>query len=325
MSRLLTLIVLLLVLTSTIPCSMAADIPPPDDTVQSYLHALDIKRAYEASQYVYFNTQKMQFGHSPSYISMLLTRWETRYGKGKFNLTNLQFIDKKLSDDGMQAVLGVKYDIVSTNDPTKVLESHTEYYRLEYIGGWKIITTDTSPLELLPTDELPEPPAQAVGTSPIDVLADSAAYLLPLAVVLALVGFRLNSMEKKRRRGGAKRKGRSATAFLLPPEKTSKFVKVSTKSVYQTGKRAQLVVWIKNFTSVPYTDVEITATFPKTISLNTPVLKLGDIPPGKVAKKAWVITPKKSGVFVIDEPMVMFGYKGKRGIAMLEPIRLQAE
>jgi len=60
----------------------------------------------------------------------------------------------------------------------------------------------------------------------IDVLADSAVYLLPVAAVLALVGIRLNSMEK-RRRVGTKKKGRPAAAFLLPPEKTSKFVKVS--------------------------------------------------------------------------------------------------
>ncbi len=322
--RQLVFIVLILAVISAIPCAIA-EIPPPDETVQSYLHALDNKRPDEAAVYVYFNKEKMQFGYSPQLISIQLMNWEARFGTDKFNFTTLQFLDRKLSDDGMQAVVGVSYDIVSTVDPNTIFEHRTEYYRLEYLGGWEIINKGDSPMELLPTDELPEVPMESVDTSPIDMMAGSALYLVPIAILMVIVGFRMNSAEKRKRGGFTKKNDRSSAAFMLPPEKTSKFVKISAQPTYQVGKPAQLVVWIKNFTSVPYTNVEATASFPKGITLNTAILKFGTIPPGKVAKGVWVITLKGSGVLVVAEPMVMFEYKGKRGIAMLEPIKLRAK
>jgi len=328
--RQLAFIVLILAIISTVPCAMA-ETPPPEETVQSYLHALNNKMPAEAATYVYFNREKMQFGYSPQFISIQLMNWEKdwreKLGTDKVSFTTPEFLDRKLSDDGMQAVVGVSYDIVSTVDPdnpNKVIH-RTEYYRLEYIGGWKIIKMGDNPMELLPTDELPEPPIESVGISPIDMMADSAVYLVPIAILMAIVGLRMNSAEKRKRGGFSKKKDRSSAAFILPPEKTSKFVKISAQPTYQVGKPAQLVVWIKNFTSVPYTNVEATASFPKGIALNTAVLKFGTIPPGKVAKRAWVITLKGSGVLVVAEPVVMFEYKGKRGIAMLEPIKLRAK
>lgn len=322
MLRTLVLVGLVLVVFCTLPCVLA-DVPPPDDTVQSYLHALDNKRPYIAASYVYFNRENMRFGASPDAVALKLANLEMQLGADKFNLTNLNIEEKKLSDDGMQAVLKVSYDIVDRGDPSNVLKSITEWYRLEYIGEWKIINIDNRPLELLPIEELPEPPSESSGTSVIDILSESAVYLLPVAFLMMVVGIRLNSIEK-RKKGGTKAT-RPSASFMIPPEKASKFIKVTPQPIYRVGKPAQLTMWIKNFTSVPYTNVEASATFPRGISLNTPILKFGDIPPGKVAKRAWVITPKSSGVLVVAEPMVMFEYKGKRGIAMLEPIKLRAK
>jgi len=66
--------------------------------------------------------------------------------------------------------------------------------------------------------------------------------------------------------------------------------------------------------NVEASDVEASATFPKGISLNTPILKFGDVPPGKVAKRARVImpkrviTPKSAGCSCWLSPMVMCEY-----------------
>jgi len=311
-----------LVVLCILPCVLA-EVPPPEDTVQSYLHALDNKRPYVAASYVYFNRENMRFGFSPDAVALRLGNLQMRYGEDSFNLTNLNIEEKKLSDDGMQAVLKVSYDVVDRSDPPQVLRSITEWYRLEYIGGWKIINIDTRPLDLLPVEELPEPPSESSGLSVIDVLSESAVYLLPVAFLMMAVGIRLNSIEKRRK--GRTKGSRPSASFMISPEKASKFIRVTPQSTYHMGKPAKLTVWIKNFTSVPYTNVEASATFPKGITLNTPILKFGDIPPGKVVKRAWVITPRTRGVLVVAEPMVMFGYKGKRGIAMLEPIKLRVE
>ena len=187
---------------------------------------------------------------------------------------------------------------------------------------WQILNISEEPLEILPVQELPEPPSDVKLGYGLDIILANMKYFIVGSVGLIIIGMKLNSREKKK-----KRKTKTAKvnkqAILLSNERTSKMIRLKIGGTCKKGKKVPITVFIRNPSPSPYMDVKVRGIFPKQIRINTPTLNFGKVNPGEVAKRMWVMLPTQSGTFQIKDLTLSFEYKGRRYIGVVGSLKVK--
>ena len=104
-----SLLILSLIFVSLTPTASA--IPDPEESVIGYLSAVGEGDANTAYTYVYFNqTTLLKFGYPKTNIELRIENLKNKYKN--YAIENITILDRELSEEGMQAVLKVSFDIM---------------------------------------------------------------------------------------------------------------------------------------------------------------------------------------------------------------------
>ena len=238
--------------------------------------------------------------------------------------------DIRLSSNvsGTQAIVKAEYILIThPKGDMEQVESEVEtvmYYRLENNGAiWLITDESETPLKIIASTSLA---ASDVSSNPLSTLSPVQLYMMAGgAILLFVVGFKVDKMEKAKRAGGGTKIPAFDTtgAAVMPKESVAPFVKCIPVAD-STNKVSAIDVWIKNFSQSPYENFMIKADFPEAIAVKSNILEFGTIDAGATVKQTWIIKVNVAGQHAINNPTILMQYTGKKYTSTLDPVWIQS-
>lgn len=289
------------------------------NVVEGYLNAWDLPGPEEASD---------------AAGSFVYDRYRSR---GYLLLThkNEEMERKDISDIGLssnvsgtQSIVKAEYTLIThPKGDMENVESEVEvvkYYLLENNGAiWLIIGESNTPLEFTASTSLS---ASDVSSNPLSALSPIQLYMMAGgAILLFVVGFKVDQMEKAKRAGGGIKTPAFdvAGAAVMPKESVAPFVKFIPVADSMNNISA-VDVWVKNFSQSPYENFMVRADFPEAIAVKSNIMKFGSIDAGATVKHTWIIKVKVSGQHAINNPTILMQYMGKKYTSTLDPVWIQS-
>lgn len=191
------------------------------------------------------------------------------------------------------------------------------YFKLQYTElGW-IITRVTfyAPLELSEDDLV----TIEVQKSPLDSVTENSVPITVFALTMFGSGIYLNRKEKQKHRQNKKTVDAS-NATPMPKESLTQFIRIVPSQQVVVEGKANIDVWVKNFSQQPYENFAVKAKFPNTVDIKDVALFFETIPAGQAAKQSWTFVPKMQGWLGIEEPTIVFEYLGTKYAGVLDTV-----
>ena len=289
------------------------------NVVEGYLNAWDLpehdKASNAASPFVYDRFRSRGY--------LLLT-----HKNEEMEWKDISDIRLSSNVSGTQAIVKAEYKFIThPKGDMENVESEVEvvmYYRLENNGAiWLIIDESDTPLEITASTSLA---ASDVSSNPLSALSPIQLYMMAGgAILLFIVGFKVDKMEKAKKAGGGTKTPAFdvAGAAVMPKESVAPFVKFIPVTDSRNNVSA-VDVWIKNFSQSPYENFLIRADFPEAISVKSNILEFGTIDAGATIKQTWIIKVSVAGQHPINNPTILMKYMGKKYTSTLDPVWIQS-